>query len=148
MTLHSPMRPDGVAHHQHAMSGWTTTWKDGPPSDWDEIRDRLRSLHAPKGGRAKEARATEPRVLVATAPPAVATPAMETLDGPHPARVSWRRADVATPAWFAGVLTRLRDALACPRLPRWWREHDPLLMQRVLLLVNALLVVVLVLQLV
>jgi hypothetical protein len=146
MTLHSSMRPDRLAHHHPPLSGWTTTWTDGPPSDWDEIRSRLRSLHPPKTERVRQG--SEPRVVVGpAASSAVAGLTVETPDGLHEARVSWRRAEAPSPSSALPALPPLRDLLAAIPAVRWWQEHDPLLVQRTLLLVSLLLLVLLILQL-
>jgi hypothetical protein len=146
MTLQSSMRPDRFAHHHAPTGGWTTTWKDGPPSDWDEIRDRLRSLHPPKVERARQS--SGPRIIVGSAAPsAVAGLTVETREGPQPAWVSWRRADESAASSPMPSLPSPRELLAAIPLVRWWREHDPLLVQRVLLLVSVLLLVLVVLQL-
>ena len=118
---------DRIAPH----AGWASTWSAAPSSDWDELRLRLRSLHAPEIGCRQSVQAAA----------AEATPALEMLHGPQPARVSWRAAPGSPPA-------RLRDRLLHDLpLPRWWSEHDPLTVQRVLLVIALLLTVELVFHL-
>jgi hypothetical protein len=148
MTLQSSMRSDGIASHRAPFGGWTTTWSDGPPSDWDEIRDRLRSLHSAGSERRRQpARAGVPEVIVSASQPSLAVGlTLDTSDHPQRARLSWRRADAPSPSPLRALLAPLRGLLASLPAARWWQEHDPLLVQRLLLLVSVLLLVLLVLQ--
>ena len=149
MSFPSTTRPD-PREHQRAVLGWTTAWTDGPPDDWDEIRSRLRALRQPKQGR-RRMRADRVLPVVSTSVtgrslPALVPPALETLGGPQPSRVSWRRADAVIPTACVAIAATLGRVIETLRMARWWYEHNPLLMQRVLLLVAVLLAVLISLQ--
>lgn len=152
MNSSTPARPDGVAHHHRATPGWTTTWTDGPPDDWDEIRDRLRSLHtsksATKPARKRERVAFAHTIVAQPAGPAAPSlpPSIEALAGPQPARVSWRPADAVVPPILLTVAAWLSAHVTAFPSTRWWRESDPLVAQRILLVVALLLTVLIVLQ--
>lgn len=146
MTPGSSLRPEWSPRN-NASGGWTTSWTDGPPSDWDEIRDRLRSLHPPKGtaGRARRAAAHELTAKAALA--LAAPPPIESLGGPSPARVSWRRADQIVPTPLLSLAEWLDQLTLVRQLRHWWYVHDPLLVQRLALVTSLLLVALVVLAL-
>ena len=98
--------------------------------------------------RGREAPA--PRRQASVPPPAtapvVAPAAIEATHGRQPARVRRRGTETITPAALLAVVAWLRGMRFPTPLLRWWREHDPLLMQRLLLVIALVLAVLVTLQ--
>ena len=75
------------------------------------------------------------------------TPALELLQGPQPARVSWRRAEPSVTAAVGAIELWLHRLTGRPRAPIWWREHQPLMVQRILIVILVMQALLLALQL-
>ena len=110
----------------------TRNWSAGPPADWDEIRERLRSYSDQVSGRTSEAVAPAPLPRSNGRPPHVIKPAVR-----EPARRMPMGAPAAEDVDFGIVFD----------LPfiRWWKVHNPLVMQRAVLVLCVLIALLLLL---
>jgi len=122
MTLPSTASRDET---RPAGAGWTTAWTDGPPTDWDEIRARLRSFNGRGSGAARDF------------PPVAA---QQPLDAATGDQTSARRGSGGASA-PSQLMTRLKREYR-----RLWRDYDPLLTQRLLMLTILLLIVLILMQ--
>jgi hypothetical protein len=111
---------------------WTTSVIDAPAGGREETRGRMRVL---RGGAAHGGRDGN------------ATPALELLQGPQPARVSWHSAEPGVTAAVGAIDLWLHRLIGRPWVPAWWREHQPLVVQRILIIILVLQALVLALQL-
>jgi hypothetical protein len=138
MTLRTSSRPDLLAFRSGIADTWAGGHHDGPPEDWDEIRARLRALHQSGRARRRHAigvvRSLDPR-------PACDDEGDGTATDPRLLRVTWRPADMLIPAGMISFLAWLYTVLAPAAARRWWHQHNPLLVQRLLVVVSVLLLV-------
>jgi hypothetical protein len=68
-------------------------------------------------------------------------PPLELLRGPQPSRVSWREAHRTPPTLVLALGALVQRLLARFHTPHWWKEHDPLTVQRALLMITLLLAI-------
>jgi hypothetical protein len=127
----SAARSEETPDRPPAAGDWTTSWAGTPPEGWDEVRGRMRVLRggATHGGHGHP------------------TPALELLEGPQPARVSWRRAEPGVGAAVGAVELWLHRMAGRLWSPSWWREHQPLTVQRILVLILVMQALLVALQL-
>jgi len=133
MTVHSSPRGESGVGEQATGAAWTSRWSGGPPSDWDELRARLRTYHDQLSGREDETPVLPPGPAAAGKAAHIVRPAASQRARPIPLK-----APSAEDVDYGTVFD----------LPiiRWWQVHNPLVMQRAVLVLCVMLAILLLLQ--
>lgn len=115
------------------MSAWTRQWPEGPPDDWDDIRDRLRTMPFGRTGarQSRLERLRRPKT-------ADRAPVWDLNAGPQPA--TWRPAPIGDPEHDPQIAESPRTAFDRYWSPRWWGEVSGVTTQTLLLIIGIVLV--------
>lgn len=137
------MRPQIVAQSSRAATAHVPSSigylriLDGPPADWDELKARIRTPVP----RVRMWRGRCARKPLYRMPAELSSPPSRTSTAPAQTHARWRPADQGFAVALTTMLTRRCAAMVRPLAGTWWRRYDPVLVQRLLLLLSVLLIV-------
>lgn len=116
------------------MSAWTRQWPEGPPDDWDDIRDRLRTMPFGRTG-ARQSRFDRLRRAKTPTP----NPMIALDEGPQPA--TWKPISAVDADRLPPMVHPLKGSFGRYSSPRWWRDANPVATQRLLMAISLLLAI-------